>query len=65
MPNAHNARAWMHRSAARMTPSAFIVDDLEALVAWLERAGHHHKRVPHHIGPEECAVFIRDPAARS
>jgi len=44
-----------------ITHPAFIVDDLQALQAWLAEQGIAITEGPHHIGPRRIALFIRDP----
>lgn len=44
-----------------ITHPAFIVDDLAALHAWLQRQGIVVTEGPHPIGPRRVALFIRDP----
>jgi lactoylglutathione lyase len=44
-----------------MTHPAFIVDDLDALVALLDREGVRITEGPHMIGARRRACFIRDP----
>ena len=44
-----------------MTHPAFVVDDLEALQAWLHRQDIVITEGPHPIGPRRIALFIRDP----
>ncbi|SDR86975.1 Catechol 2,3-dioxygenase [Halopseudomonas sabulinigri] len=44
-----------------ITHPAFIVDDLQALQAWLAERGVAITEGPHHIGPRRIALFIRDP----
>ncbi len=44
-----------------ITHPAFIVDDLQALQAWLTEQGIAITEGPHHIGPRRIALFIRDP----
>tara|TARA_R110000822_G_scaffold49716_3_gene130206 strand:+ start:1898 stop:2326 length:429 start_codon:yes stop_codon:yes gene_type:complete len=61
MPNAHNALLDAPIKLPGMTHPAFIVDDLEALVAWLNEQGITITEGPHHIGPRRIALFIRDP----
>lgn len=61
MPNAHNALLDAPIKLPGMTHPAFIVDDLEALVAWLNEQGISITEGPHHIGPRRIALFIRDP----
>jgi lactoylglutathione lyase len=44
-----------------ITHPAFVVDDLEALQAWLGEQGIRITQGPHAIGPRRVALFIRDP----
>ena len=44
-----------------MTHPAFIIDDIEALVSWLETEEIEITEGPHPIGPRRVALFIRDP----
>ncbi|MEH6492729.1 VOC family protein [Halopseudomonas sp.] len=44
-----------------ITHPAFIVDDLQALQAWLAEQDIAITEGPHHIGPRRIALFIRDP----
>lgn len=44
-----------------ITHPAFIVDDLQALQAWLGEQGIVITQGPHAIGPRRVALFIRDP----
>lgn len=61
LPNAHNALLDAPIKLPGMTHPAFIVDDLEALAAWLNEQGITITEGPHHIGPRRIALFIRDP----
>lgn len=60
-PNAHNALLDAPVKLPGMTHPAFIVDDLQALEAWLGEHGVVITEGPHHIGPRRVALFIRDP----
>ncbi len=44
-----------------MTHAAFVVDDLDALVTWLNDAGIAITEGPEPIGPRRVGLFIRDP----
>lgn len=44
-----------------MTHPAFVVDDLAALQAWLQRQGITITEGPRRLGPRRIALFIRDP----
>ena len=44
-----------------ITHPAFIIDDIQALVAWLDAEGITITEGPHPIGPRRVALFIRDP----
>lgn len=44
-----------------VTHPAFIVDDLDAMVAWLIASGIPITEGPELIGPRRRALFIRDP----
>lgn len=44
-----------------MTHPAFVVDDLEALQAWLAGQAIRITEGPQRIGPRRIALFIRDP----
>lgn len=44
-----------------VTHVAFIVDDLDALVSWLNDAGIAITEGPEPIGPRRVGLFIRDP----
>ena len=61
LPNAHNPLLDAPIKLPGMTHPAFIVDDLEALQAWLGEQGITITEGPHHIGPRRIALFIRDP----
>ena len=60
-PAAHNALLDAPVKLPGMTHPAFIVDDLEALQAWLHAHGIVITEEPHPIGPRRVALFIRDP----
>jgi catechol 2,3-dioxygenase-like lactoylglutathione lyase family enzyme len=60
-PAAHNALLDAPVKLPGMTHPAFIVDDLEALQAWLHAHGIVITEGPHPIGPRRVALFIRDP----
>lgn len=61
LPNAHNPLLDAPIKLPGITHPAFIVDDLQALVAWLGAQGIAITEGPHHIGPRRIALFIRDP----
>lgn len=44
-----------------ITHVAFVVDDLDALVSWLNDAGIAITEGPEPIGPRRVGLFIRDP----
>ena len=44
-----------------VTHVAFVVDDLDALVNWLNEAGIAITEGPEPIGPRRVGLFIRDP----
>ena len=44
-----------------VTHVAFVVDELDALVDWLETAGIAITEGPGPIGPRRVGLFIRDP----
>lgn len=44
-----------------ITHVAFVVDDLDALVSWLNDAGIAITEGPGPIGPRRVGLFIRDP----
>lgn len=58
---AHNALIDAPIKLPGITHPAFIVNDLDALIAWLHK---HHIAItegPKNIGPRRTAIFIRDP----
>ncbi|MHB0806210.1 VOC family protein [Stutzerimonas nitrititolerans] len=61
LPDAHNALLDAPLKLPGMTHPAFIVDDLQALEAWLSEQGIVVTEGPHPIGPRRVALFIRDP----
>ncbi|WP_312234283.1 VOC family protein [Stutzerimonas nitrititolerans] len=61
LPDAHNALLDAPVKLPGMTHPAFIVDDLQALEAWLDEQGIVVTEGPHPIGPRRVALFIRDP----
>jgi catechol 2,3-dioxygenase-like lactoylglutathione lyase family enzyme len=60
-PNARNVLLDSPIKLPGITHPAFIVDDLEALQAWLEARAIVITEGPHPIGPRRIALFIRDP----
>lgn len=60
-PKAHNVLLDAPLKLPGMTHPAFVVDDLQALEAWLCEEGITITEGPHHIGPRRVALFIRDP----
>lgn len=60
-PDAHNVLLDAPIKRPGMTHPAFIVDDLQALEAWLDEQGIVVTEGPHPIGPRRVALFIRDP----
>lgn len=61
LPAAHNVLLDAPVKLPGVTHPAFIVDDLQALQAWLDKRGIAITEGPHHIGPRRVALFIRDP----
>lgn len=61
VPDAHNALLDAPVKLPGITHPAFIVDDLQALVAWLDEQNIVITEGPHPIGPRRIALFIRDP----
>ncbi|ARU87611.1 VOC family protein [Pseudomonas sp. M30-35] len=61
LPNAHNVLLDAPLKLPGVTHPAFVVDDLQALEAWLCEEGITITEGPHHIGPRRVALFIRDP----
>lgn len=61
LPNAHNVLLDAPVKLPGVTHPAFVVDDLQALQAWLDEHGIAITEGPHHIGPRRIALFIRDP----
>src|SRR5690606_12228736 len=61
LPDAHNALLDAPVKLPGITHPAFIVDDLQALEAWLGEQGIVVTEGPHPIGPRRVALFIRDP----
>ncbi|TBU91238.1 VOC family protein [Phytopseudomonas dryadis] len=61
LPAAHNVLLDAPVKLPGVTHPAFIVDDLQALQAWLGERGIAITEGPHHIGPRRVALFIRDP----
>ncbi|MBA1264659.1 VOC family protein [Stutzerimonas stutzeri] len=60
-PGSYNALLDAPVKLPGMTHPAFVVDDLQALEAWLNEQGIVITEGPHHIGPRRVALFIRDP----
>lgn len=61
LPDAYNVLLDAPVKLPGMTHPAFIVDDLQALEAWLGEQGIVVTEGPHPIGPRRVALFIRDP----
>ncbi|MCK9815174.1 MAG: VOC family protein [Candidatus Pseudomonas colombiensis] len=61
VPDAHNVLLDAPVKLPGITHPAFVVDDLEALQAWLGEQGIRITQGPHAIGPRRVALFIRDP----
>ncbi|WP_312244828.1 VOC family protein [Stutzerimonas nitrititolerans] len=61
LPDAYNALLDAPVKLPGMTHPAFIVDDLQALEAWLGEQEIVVTEGPHPIGPRRVALFIRDP----
>ncbi|SUD85751.1 glyoxalase [Stutzerimonas stutzeri] len=61
LPDAYNVLLDAPVKLPGMTHPAFIVDDLQALEAWLSEQGIVVTEGPHPIGPRRVALFIRDP----
>jgi len=61
VPHAHNILLDAPVKLPGVTHPAFVVDDLQALEAWLGEQGIVITQGPHPIGPRRVALFIRDP----
>lgn len=61
LPDAHNPLLDAPVKLPGITHPAFVIDDLQALIAWLGERGIAITEGPHPIGPRRVALFIRDP----
>jgi len=61
LPDAHNPLLDAPVKLPGITHPAFVVDDLQALIDWLDEQRIVITEGPHPIGPRRIALFIRDP----